>query len=165
LQGGAGFALGATAQSAITVEENDATWQGVLQTTSGTLDFSLTLLQTNGSLQGSLQSEAFGFFPTNVLAQLNFTEDIFTAVATHIPLPVLADSATLRFTNYLDLRLEAANNPGQTNVSRTRIQGVALLVNKVPDQGHLDTAPYGTFTLLKPPTAPATNDVPLYPAP
>jgi hypothetical protein len=165
LQGGAGFALANTAQTAVTLEENDAEWQGVLQTSAGNLDFSLTLLQTNGGFEGSLQSETFGFFPTNTLAQLNFTEDTFTAVATNIPLAILADSPAWQFTTYLDLRLEAVNSPGQTNVSPTRIQGVALLINKVPDHSHLDIAPYGTFTLLRPPTAPATNDVPLFPAP
>ena len=43
LQGGTGFALGATTQSTVTIEENDADWQGVLQTANGILGFTLSL--------------------------------------------------------------------------------------------------------------------------
>ena len=71
----------------------------------------------------------------------------------------------MSFTNYLDLRLDAANGPSQTNVSPTQIQGVATLVSRVPNRPYLDAAVSGTFMLLKPPTAPSTNEVPLYPAP
>ncbi len=71
LQAGAGFALGATTQSTVTIEENDADWQGVLQTENGNLEFTLSLVQTNGQLQGQIQSANPGFFPTNAPAQLN----------------------------------------------------------------------------------------------
>ena len=165
LEAGTGFALGATTQSTVTIEENDAHWQGVVQTTSGTLDFGLTMLQTNGSLRGQIPSEGFGFFPTNALVQLNFTEDAFTAAATNIPLPTLTGYPLLSFTSYLDLRLDAANGPGVTNVSATQIQGVVTLVSRVPNRPHLDAAVSGTFMLLKSSTAPSTNAVPLYPAP
>ncbi|GEM_PF-1424151 len=164
LQGGTGLALGAATQSTVTIEENDADWQGVLHTENGILGFSLSLVQTNDQLQGLMRSANPGFFPTNALAQLNLTADAFTLVATDVALPVLTESPALRFTNYLDLRLDAANSPNQTNVSPTRMQGVATLVSKAPNRAYLDAAVYGTFELLRPPTSPATNEVPLYPA-
>lgn len=165
LQDGTGFDLGATADSAVTIEENDADWQGMLQTPDGNLAFRLSLLQSNGQLQGQIKSAGSGFFPTNSLAQLNLTENSFLLVATNIVLPMLADSPTLRFTNYADLRLEAANGPSQTNISPTRLQGAAMLVSKAPGCRYLDAAVFGSFELLKPATASATNEVPLYPAP
>ena len=164
LLGGTGFALNGIRQSTVTLEENDSEWQGVLQAGSK-LDFELTILQTNGCLSGQIQSEGFGFFPTNALAQLNWKSDAFIAVATNIALPTLVAFPALCFTNYLDLRLEATNSPGQTNVSPTRIQGSATLVTRDPNGRHLDSAAIGTFMLLKPPTAPSTNHVPLTPAP
>ena len=56
------------------------------------------------------------------------------------PLPMLTAYPPWGFTNYLDLRLDAANSPGQTNVSPTQIQGVATLVSKAPNRGYLDAA-------------------------
>ncbi len=44
------------------------------------------------------------------------------------------------------------------------MQGVATLVSKAPNGAYLDAAVYGTFELLRPPTSPSTNEVPLYPA-
>jgi len=165
LEGGTGFALGATTESTVAIEENDANWRGVLETTCGSLSFTLTMLQTNGSLQGRIQSEEFGFFPTNALAQLTFREATFTAVATNVCLPALAAYPSSAFTNYLDLRLDAANGPGETNVSPTRVGGAATLASKVPGRSYQDSTVSGTFLLMKAPTAPATNDVPLYPVP
>jgi hypothetical protein len=86
-------------------------------------------------------------------------------VATNIPLPSLTGSPLFSAPHRLDLRLEAANAPGQTNVSPTQISGVATLVSLVPGRSHLDTALSGTFLLLKPPVIPSTNEVPLYSAP
>jgi alpha-tubulin suppressor-like RCC1 family protein len=166
LQAGAALALGATTQSTVTIDQYNAEWQGVLQAAGGTLDFGLTIIQTNGRLYGHIQSDGFGFFPTNTLVQLNFTQNAFTAVATNIALPMLTACPSLSFTNYLDLRFDATNStPGVTNVTPTSIQGVATLVSKTPGYSYLDSGVSGTFTLLKPPTAPSTNQLPLTPVP
>jgi alpha-tubulin suppressor-like RCC1 family protein len=165
LEGSADFALGATVESEVAIEENDANWRGVVETGNGTLGFTLTILQTNGNLQGWIQSGGSGFFPTNVLAQLTVRDTAFAAVATNVFLPVLTNSPPLGFTNYVDLRLDATNGPGQTNITSTSIQGTATLASKVPGQSYLDSAVSGTFLLLKAPTPPSTNDIPLYPAP
>jgi hypothetical protein len=165
LAGGQGLGLGATTRSKVTIEENDAEWLGVLQMPGATVDFGLTLLQTNGGYWGQIQSDGFGFFPTNALAQLNFTADTFTLVATNIPLPTLTAYPPLGFTNYLDLRLDAANGPGSPSVTWTAILGVATLVSKVPNRDYLDAGLSGPFQLLKLRTAASTNDVPLQPVP
>ena len=161
LQVGANYALGGTTRGTVSIEDNDAEWLGTIQTVNGTLGFELTLLQTNGSLQGQIKSGGSGFFPTNALAQVTFTENAFTMVATNIRLPVLTAYPSMSFTNYLDLRLDATSAPGQTNVSPTQVQGVATLVSKTPKRPYLDTGVSGTFLLLKPPPAPSTNEAPL----
>jgi hypothetical protein len=165
LEAGQGFALGAIAESKMVLDENDGEWHGVLLAAGCNIDFGLTIIATNSFRQGWLQSRGFGFFPTNVLAQLNHARDVFTAVATNVPLPTLVAYPSLAFTNYLDFRLEASNTPGQTNVTPSRISGSVTLVNRVANARHLDAVASGTFTLMKEPTAPATNDVPLLPVP
>jgi hypothetical protein len=165
LQQGPGFALGATTRTAVTVEENEADWLGTLQTQNGNLDFTLSLVQTNGRLQGLIKSAGPGFFPTNALAQLSLTADAFTLVATNIVLPVLTDYSSQSFTNWLDLRLDATNSFGATNVSPTKMQGVASLVSKVPGRGYLDSGVFGTYQMFRLPTALSTNEVPLQSAP
>jgi hypothetical protein len=192
LETGSGYSVAGTPQGNVTIEENDADWQGTLvipnglagtttasltngsggftnvtlpQNTNTLLGFTLRIQQTSGSLQGQIQSDAYGFLPTNALAQLTFTESHFTAVATNIPLPALTGSPLYSAPHHLDLRLDAANAPGSTNVSPTRINGVATLVSVVPGRPYLDTALSGTFLLLKPPGVAPTNEVPLQPAP
>ncbi len=165
LEPGMDWATGAVPEHTVTIEENDANWQGVLQTGSGTLDFVLAIEQTNGCFQGQLQSDGYGFFPTQTLAQLTFSENTFTAVATNVPLPALGDSPLFNAPHHLDIRFDAANAANQTNVSDTRIEGVATLVSVVPGRPHLDTAISGTFLLLKPPATLSTNEVPLHPVP
>ncbi|MCK4565012.1 MAG: hypothetical protein KAU94_10115, partial [Verrucomicrobia bacterium] len=165
LDGGSGDLQTGDTESRITIEENDAVWQGMIETDSGRLGFTLTMLQTGGTFNGRIQSEGFGFFPTNALVQLAFAEDTFTAVATDIPLPVFEDDPELGFINYLDLRLDAANRPGETNVGPDRIEGEATLVVQVPGQPYLDAAATGPFVLFRPPTAASTNEVPLQPVP
>jgi hypothetical protein len=86
-------------------------------------------------------------------------------VATNVPLPALAGSLLFDTPHHLDLRLDAANAPGQTNVSPSQISGTATLVSVVPGRLWLDTALSGRFLLLKPPVIPSTNEVPLYTAP
>jgi len=165
LDAGTGGLQTGDTESRVTIEENDADWQGMIETDGGRLGFTLTMLQDSGGFNGRIQSEGFGFFPTNALVQLAFAEESFTAVATNIPLPVFEDDPEQHFINYLDLRMDAANSPGETNVGPDRIEGEATLVVKVPGQPYLDAAQTGPFVLFRPPTAASSNEVPLYPVP
>jgi len=165
LDAGTGDLQTGDTESRITIEENDAVWHGMVETDGGRLGFTLTMLQDSGVFNGRIQSEGFGFFPTNALVQLAFAEDTFTGVATDIPLPVFEGDPELGFINHLDLRLDAANSTGETNVSPDRIEGEATLVVKVPGQPYLDAAATGPFVLFRPPTAASSNEVPLYPIP
>ncbi len=191
LGGGSGFALAGATQSSIIVEPKSAAWQGTLifanglagtttavltnrtgggfanatlpQNANMTIGFTLEILQSSSGFQGQIESEGYGFFPTNALAQLTFTTNTFSAVSTNIPMPALADSPLFSGPNHIDLRLDAANGQTNQSVGPTQISGVATLVSVVPGQPCLDTALSGTFVLLKPATPPSTNNVPLIP--
>jgi hypothetical protein len=161
LEVGAGYALLGTPQSSVTVEENDAEWQGVLQTGNASLGFVLNIQRTNHGLQGRILSDGFGFFATNTLAHLTFTENAFCAVATNVAAPLSSASPLLGATHHVDLRLDAANGQPNQSVGATKIEGVATLVTGVAGRPYLGAAVQGTFVLQKPPTPPSTNQVPL----
>jgi len=191
LEAGSGFALAGKTQSSIIVEQNNAAWEGTLifanglagtgtsmltnssgsgytnvtlpQNANMTIGFTLEILQSSSGFQGQIESDGYGFFPTNALVQLTFTTDTFSAVSTNIPLPALTDSPLFSGPNHIDLRLDADNSQTNQSVSPTEISGVATLVSVVPGQPYLDTALSGTFVLLKPAAAPSTNNVPLIP--
>jgi len=118
LDAGTNYGLGSILTQTIGVEENDADWQGILQTDSGSLNFVLRLARDANGLQGWLRSDQAGFFPTNTpgapVAQLAFTTSAFTAVVTNIPLPAQAGSPLFSVSNRVTLRLVAS---GATNVT------------------------------------------------
>ncbi|HSA00614.1 MAG TPA: hypothetical protein P5055_07725, partial [Candidatus Paceibacterota bacterium] len=187
------YALAGTTQNSVIIEENDADWQGTLilsnglsgmvtasltnrsgggfkevtlqQNTNTIVGFTLRIQQTDGNFHGQIHSEGNGFFPTNALVQILVTKDHFSAVAARIPLPPLAESPLFSAPHHLDLRLDAMNVPGQTNVGSTRISGAATWVSVVPGRPYLDSEFSGTFLLLKPPAIPSTRDVSLGLAP
>lgn len=164
---GVNYGLAGIPESRVTIEENDAEWQGVLRTQMGAVEFLLQISRTAAGVEGLLRSDQAGFFPTNLpglpLAELRFTEGQFLAVATNIPLPALTGSPLFSTPHRLDLRLTAANGESGQSVNASRLEGSALLVSAVPNQPHLDTALVGTFLLLKTPPKPSTNEVPLTP--
>lgn len=170
LEAGPELKLAGTSQSTVTIQENDAEWQGVIQLELGSLCFLLRLNRMDGSWEGSIRSDQAGFFPIHAqgsrLGVLQFTENRFLAMGTNIPIDLARNGSPLfDKVHSVSLRLEAANGPGQSNVASTEIRGVATLVSLAPDRPCLDAAMSGPFVLLKPPGIPATNDIPLLPAP
>jgi hypothetical protein len=193
LDGGSGFTPFGTIESSLTVAENDAEWQGTLiipnglagtatvsltnqsgsghtnitlpQTADMVLGFTLRIQQSSGCFQGQIQSDGYGFFPTNALAQLTLTENRFTAAATNVALPAMTDSPLFNQPSHMDVRLDADNARTSQSVGLRQISGVATLVSVVPGRPYLDSLITGRFLLLKPAPVPSTNQVPLYPAP
>jgi hypothetical protein len=189
LEGGPGYATAGSAESGITIEENDAEWQGTLiipsgiagttsvsltnhwgsgytnvtlpQTADITIGFKLKIQETNGGFQGQLQSDGYGFFPTSALTQLTMTGSRFAAVATQVALPALEGSALFNQASHVDVRLDADNARTNQSVDPQQIAGVATLVSVVPGRPYLDTLMSGTFLLFKTATTSPTNAVPL----
>jgi len=160
LEAGPGYSLGQNRSTTITIEENDAAWQGTFTPDNATLRFSLVIDDLNGAYQATLMGNGTGFFPTNVVpAAINFAQDSFAVTVDGIP---VAASATLFHTPAnLTLYLNAMNGAAGQRVSPTQIQGTGELIAQYAGQPQLNTTNLGTFLLLKPPVIPSTNQVQL----
>jgi hypothetical protein len=164
LQPGPGLQLGAASETTVTIEENDAEWQGSFKTGDTTLGFILKIQQSNGTHTASLKSDGLGFFPTNEIpAALAFDTNVFAASVGNIALAAAATSfyAPLNLTFFLS----ATNGVANQSVSSAQVEGVATLVTEVGGRPFLNTTNHGTFLLLRPPVKPSTNDVDLVAVP
>jgi hypothetical protein len=164
LQAGPALQLGAGSATTITIDENDADWQGTFTTSGASIAFVLRIQEANGAKMASLRGTGPGLFPTTeVPAGLLFTASQFAAAAEN--LPVAAGATLLNEPMSLSLFLSAQNGITNQNVSATQVQGTGSLISAVPDKPFLTTTNFGTFVLLKPPVKPATNQVDLVTAP
>ena len=164
LQAGPGLQLGTGSAATITIDENDAEWQGSFTTDAASLGFVLKIQEANGVKMASLKSNGFGLFPTNeVPAALLFTVNEFSASVAGIQ--VAADATLLNEPITLSLLLSAMNGMTNQNVSATQVQGTGSLISAVPSKPFLSTTNFGIFLLLKPPVKPSTNQVELVDAP
>jgi hypothetical protein len=164
LEAGAGYQLGAGTSTTIMIEENDAEWQGSFVTDDATLGFILKIQNVGGANTAILKGDGSGFFPTNgTPASITFTADSFTAEAASIPIP--AGATQLNEPMNLTLFLNAMNGVTNQSVSPTLVTGAGTLITRIPTQPHLNTTNAGTFSLLRPPVAPSTNQVGLVAAP
>jgi hypothetical protein len=164
LQAGAGYRVGASSQTTITIDENDAEWQGRFTTDAASIGFVLRIQESNGVKMASLKSEGFGLFPTNeITAALLSTANEFAATVNDIPTP--AGATLLNEPMSLSLFLSAMNGLTNQSVTAAQVQGVGTLISAVPAKPFLNTTNFGTFLLLKPPVKPSTNQVELADAP
>lgn len=164
LDAGQGVALGGTSQSVISIEDNDAVWNGSLQGTYSDVGIKLDITKNGGAYTGKLISDGSGLFPVGEFAaQLTWTASSFRALVNGIPI----DAGSTLFNTPVDLSLQLHATAGQPNqsVDPTRLQGVYALTTTVPDAPQLNTTSTGTFLLLRPPVRPSTNQVPLVASP
>lgn len=164
LQAGPGLHLGAGSATTITINENDADWQGTFTTSGASLPFVLRIQEAHGARMASLKGTGPGLFPTSEIpAGLLFTSSQFEASAG--PIPVAASVTLLNEPMSLSLFLSATNGMAGQMVSATQVRGSGSLISAVPGKPFLTTTNFGTFVLLKPPVNPSTNLVELVTAP
>jgi hypothetical protein len=164
LQAGPALLLGAGSATTITIDENDAEWQGGFTTDGARIGFVLKIQEANGVKTASLKSNGLGLFPANEIPSgLLFTASQFAASAGGIP--VAANATLLNEPMNLSLFLSAQNGIANQSVSATLVQGTGTLITSVPARPHLSTTNFGTFQLVKPPVKPSTNQVELATAP
>ena len=160
LEAGPGYRLGTTSQSTVTIDENDAEWQGSFVSRKTALGFVLPIRHSAEGHDAALKSEEFGFFPTNEFpAQITFTPDAFSVLAAGIPIP--PEATLLNSRMVLTFQLNANNGVINQLVTPDRVEGMANLVIQVPDKPYLNATNEGTFLLVKPPVRPSTNQVQL----
>ncbi len=164
LEDGAGYQLSNQREATLTIDENDADWQGSFMTDGAAVGFVLSIRSLGGTTTATLRSEGFGFFPTNdIPASVQFTADRFDASVSGIP--VAADATLLNQPMNLSLVLSAMNGAPNESVTPTQVEGAGVLISDVPAKPFLSTTNQGTFLLFKPPVAPSTNEVQLTSAP
>lgn len=164
LDAGQGVALGGTSQSVISIEDNDAVWNGSLQGAYSDVGIKLDIAKDGGSYTGKLISDGSGLFPAGEFsAQLTWTGSSFQALVSGIAI----DAGSTLFNTPMDLSLQLNAKAGQPDqaVNSTRLQGVYSLSTTAPDAPQLNTISTGTFLLLRPPVRPSTNQVPLVASP
>jgi hypothetical protein len=164
LQAGTGYQLGAGSQSRIRIVENDADWQGTFIHQDTTISFAVRIQESNRLFKATIKSDRFGLLPTNdTPAAITFESDLFLLSAANILLP--ADSTSLNSELLLFLTLAATNGSPNQAVTPQRIEGTGTLTIATSGNSHLDAHYNGAFVLMKPPTAPSTNEVELVQAP
>ncbi len=147
-------------ETTITIDENDALWQGKFTADNATLGFTLAISQVGNLHQASFKGAGTGFFPTNEMpAGIAIGTDSFAANVAGIP--VSAGETLLNMPANLTLLLSAMNGLTNQSVSATEISGVGTLISQYAGQPQLNTTNAGTFILFKPPVTPATNEVQL----
>jgi hypothetical protein len=157
---GPGYRVGAGSQTTIVIDENDAEWRGSFAMENAGLTFVLRIQQTTEGQLAWLKSDGFGFFPTTEQpAVLTFTEDTFAATVQGIP--VNPEASLFGSAMNLSFVLNATNGEPNQSVESNQIQGVATLIAEVPGKTYLNTTNHGTFVIVKPRTAPSTNQVEL----
>jgi hypothetical protein len=160
LEPGPGYQIGQGSRTTVTIDENDAQWEGQFVADGGSLPFKLTMLKSGSVVSAWLHGDGFGFFPTNETpANVVSTQDSFTALVSGIPIP--PDATLLGSALDLTFILNATNTEPDQTVSAAKIRGLGTLISRIPAMPYLDTTNQGTFLLLKPQVDPATNDVPL----
>lgn len=158
LEPGSGYQLGAISQSTVNIFENDADWQGTLTLDDANVGFVLRVLGSNGVHMASVRSDGVGLLPTSeVPASILLDANHFTLAASGIPIP--AADTFLDADVTLTLSLSAANGVTNQLVTGSQIEGDATLRSQVSGKAYLNTTNSGTFVLMKPITAPGTNDV------
>jgi hypothetical protein len=184
LEEGEGYHIGNSGRQTLSLEDNDAEWQGSLflptglsaqatslvngvevrvpLSTQATIDFVLTIQRSGGSSSAALRSDEYGFFPVDpVPGQIELTESRF---ALSVPgIAVEAGSTLLDAPLNLRLDLSAENGAPAQLVSETLLQGRATLVQEVVGRSHLNTTSAGTFELRKPGMRPSAHQVELVP--
>lgn len=164
LQAGPGLQLGAGSATTITIDENDADWQGTFVTGGASVAFVLQIQEANGARTASLKGTGPGLFPTTeVPAALLFSTSQFAASVEDMP--VAASATLLNEPMNLSLFLSAQNGIADQIVSATQVRGTGSLITTVPGRPILTRTNFGTFVLLKPPVKPSTNQVDLVTAP
>jgi hypothetical protein len=144
----------------VNITENDAVWQGILETDVGTLGFELEILNGEFGTFCDFSGGDFGFFPTNALpTQISFSESQFSASITNISM----DASSSLFNTPMELQLTLSANDALENesVGINSVEGNCVFIINLPAMPHLNSTNTGTFFLQQPPVAPSTNEVEL----
>ncbi|MCL4178416.1 MAG: hypothetical protein KJ072_11830 [Verrucomicrobia bacterium] len=161
LESAAGYRVDAgNATTTLTIEENDARWQGSLLFDGAVLGLQLNIVQSDGTVSATLEGSGSGLFPEAAHpVSVVFTDDTFAADCANLPLD--ASASLMNLPALQDLRLHAMSGLENQRVGSTEVRGTAELITRYPEGAHLNVTNTGTFLLWRPPTRAQTNEVEL----
>jgi hypothetical protein len=160
LESGPGLEIGSSAETQLSIDENDAEWQGAMSFGTTALGFVLSIEKTANGTNARIRSDPAGIFPREPISStLVLTESLFAFTATNIPLA--AESNLFKTSVALSLQLNAENGVLNQAVSSNSVEGVAILVTQFQGRSYLNRTNQGTFTLYKPPVNPSAQSVEL----
>jgi hypothetical protein len=173
LEPGEGYEVGALGQHVISVEDNDAVWEGLFSSTGEELGFSVEILRQGSFVSGKLLTEGGGVIPAGAKS-LSEPERVFhlafdpgsknfSATLPAVPLP--AEDTLLGAEGSMWLYLQASEATG--TVDEDRVEGrmdlgsSSRLQLQFDGQTHLDCNSPGSFVLQRRPATPSSAEVPL----
>ena len=166
-----GYQVGALSEHVITIQDNDAVWEGIFTTKGEELGFSIKILRSGETITASLLAEGSGVIPAGAGAleepEFPLTFDLgsntFSATLPDIPLPkedtLVGTDATM--TLELDAS-ESTGSVGPDRVQRISEEGSTTRMRiQFIGQPHLNSNMPGSFVLQRRPTEPSTREVTL----
>jgi hypothetical protein len=164
LEAAAGTRLGANSQTIITIDDNDARWEGSFVSGEASLPFALEIARSGASVEGALMGDASSFFPSDLVpATVTLTASAFTASITGISMP--ENATLLNLPSVLELDLSATNGVENQEVGDNFLQGHGVLRTIYPGHSHLNSTTTGSFLMHRLSVRPSTTEVELVAAP
>jgi len=160
LEAAPGTRLGSQVQSTITINENDARWEGTFQADDVSLPFTLEMIRAGATTQGWLSGGSVSFFPGDLAASsVVMTTTVFSASIGGIAMP--AEATLLGLPAVLQLELVATQGEPGEEVGSDYLEGGATLVTAFPEHPHLNTVTPGRFLMQRPAVQPSSDQVEL----
>lgn len=173
LKAGPGYTVGSLGEHVITIEDNDAVWEGIFTSNGEELGFSIEILRSGSGVTATLLGEGAGIIPAGAKSvdpegipfSLTFDLDskTFSGTLPYVPLPI---SDTLLGTEgSLRLVLEAAESTGGVSAElvegRNDLGSTTQMEIVYTEATHLNSTVPGSFVLQRRPAKPSTAEVPL----
>lgn len=173
---GASYTVGAVGDHVISIQDNDAVWEGMFTSRGEELGFSIEILRSGSVVTARLLGEGGGIIPAGAKA-LDPGQDIFSL---SFDLGAKGFSGTLPWvrlpvTDTLlgkegSLRLVLQASEGTGGVGPDLVQGMKALGSTTQMEivytgaSHLNSTVPGSFVLQRRPAKPSTAEVPLVPS-
>jgi hypothetical protein len=176
LKAGTSYTVGAVGEHVISIQDNDAVWEGMFTSRGEELGFSIEILRSGSGVTAKLLGEGGGIIPAGAKSvnpegipftlTFNLGSKTFSGTLPWVPLPM--NDTLLGVEGSLRLVLDAAESTG--GVSADLVQGMNALGSMTqmeiayPGASHLSSTVPGSFVLQRRPAKPSTAEVPLEPS-
>lgn len=155
LESGQGYAVGATVQHLLSINDDDATWFGTLETKGMMIGFDMDIVQDASSYEATLVSDGTRGIPEGTWpVSLTMTADTFSAVIG--PIDVLSDDFPLlsplgtNFTRTLVLEASNSSDTGFVDLDINIFGEMTDTFEPTEDsRSYFGTVIKGTFNLIK----------------